>query len=58
MRLQRQASSRGNLNAGLKSLTAIIGAQLSGNTLLDRIAPVGERLRGPVENRIVKKKKN
>ena len=55
MRLQRQASSRGNLNAGLKSLTAI-GAQLPGNTLLEKIAPVGERLRGPVQNSIVKKR--
>ena len=56
MRLQRQASSRGNLiNAGLNSLTAI-GAQLPGNTLLHGIAPVGERLRGPVKNRIVKRK--
>ena len=50
MRLQRQALSRGNLNAELNSLTAI-GAQLPGSTLLHEIAPVGpvgERLRGPV----------
>lgn len=34
MRLQRQTLCRGNLKAGLDSLTAI-GAQLSGNTLPD-----------------------
>ena len=53
MRLQLQAPSRGNLNAGLDSLTAI-GAQLPSNTLLHPIAPVGERLRAPVRNPIVK----
>lgn len=53
MRLQHQASSRGNLNAGLDSLTAI-GAQFSGSTLPDEIAPVGERLRMPVHNPFVK----
>lgn len=36
------------------SLTAI-GAQLFGNTLLHEIAPVGERLRAPVHNPIVKR---
>ena len=54
MRLQRQAPSRRNLNAGLESLTAIIGAQLPGSTLLHQIAPVGERLRDPVHNTFVK----
>lgn len=53
MRLQRQAPSRGNLNAGLDSLTAI-GAQLPGDTLLDEIAPVGEQLRASVHNPVVK----
>lgn len=53
MRLQRQAPSRGNLNAGLDSLTAI-GAQLPGGTLLDEIAPVGEQLRASVHNPVVK----
>lgn len=54
MRLPRQALSRGILNAGLNSLTAI-GAQLPGHTLLDEIEhQVDERLRAPVQNRIVK----
>lgn len=45
MRLQHQAHSRGNLNAGLDSLTAI-GAQLPGITLLSRNCTSGRATAG------------